>query len=55
MPFLLKKKKKKKYIYIYIYIFKEKANRILEGSSGYKNSKIYISVLPEVSFLLSTL
>ena len=29
----------KKYIYIYIYIFNEKANRILDGSSGYKNSK----------------
>ena len=28
-----------KNIYIYIYIFNEKANRILEGSSGYKNSK----------------
>ena len=24
---------------IYIYIFNEKANRILDGSSGYKNSK----------------
>ena len=23
----------------YIYIFNEKANRILDGSSGYKNSK----------------
>ena len=32
--FSLKKKK-----YIYIYIFNEKANRILDGSSGYKNSK----------------
>ena len=31
--FSLKKK------YIYIYIFNEKANRILDGSSGYKNSK----------------
>ena len=31
--------KKKIYIYIYIYIFNEKANRILKGSSGYKNSK----------------
>ena len=47
---------KKKNIYIYIYIYStRKQTGSWTGHPDIRTAKMYISVLPEVSFLLSTL